>query len=504
MKIKPRVIPIILASALVVGCANNKTLSQPEAFQAYPSLEKLQKRVDEANENNLNILSPKAYKEAISALEKAHKLARKGKDDTQSIASQGLAILDIGTENSAKAKDIFEDVLAQRNRAIEAYGDPTQNIGFQEAEKLLLKLTSQFENKEFDEAKAGRSELIQKYADLELKAVKSNVLEDVKKEIASAKEANLDDAAPKTFRLATEELELAVSTLNIDRNDTAKASEHANKSLWHLNRAKQIDDMIKNFKTSDYSEEDKILWYQNQLDKVALPLNQMDLYNRPNKVVINTLASSAIGLNNTISKLTQELANTNSQLTDTELNLKKEAEDLRNQSLALKKEKEQQIAALRVAQEKEQQRQQAIANKFAEVQQLFDATEAEVYRKVDDVLIRAHGFTFKSGNSEIDSSNFALLNKIIEAISKFENTKLIVSGHTDSLGSDELNMSLSQQRAEKVAQFLAQVGRISPNRIEHKGFGESRPVASNETDDGRASNRRVEILIKNSANTLSN
>ena len=127
-----------------------------------------------------------------------------------------------------------------------------------------------------------------------------------------------------------------------------------------------------------------------------------------------------------------------------------------------------------------------------------------IYRQVDDVLIRAHGFMFKSGNSEIDSSNFALLNKITQAIAKFENANIVISGHTDSTGSDEKNMSLSQQRAEKVAQFLAQVGRISPNKIEHKGFGESRPVASNETDEGRASNRRVEILIKNSKAILSN
>jgi hypothetical protein len=184
MKIKPRVIPIILASAIVVGCASNKTLSTTEAFKAYPSLEKLHKQVDAANTNNLSILSPNAYKEATAALEKAHKLALKGKDDTQKVASQGLAILDIGSENSEKAKDVFEYVLAQRERAIAAYGGSTQSIGFQDAEKLLLKLTTQFENKEFDEAKAGRSELIQKYADLELKAVKSNVLEDVKKQIA--------------------------------------------------------------------------------------------------------------------------------------------------------------------------------------------------------------------------------------------------------------------------------------------------------------------------------
>jgi outer membrane protein OmpA-like peptidoglycan-associated protein len=498
MNIKPRIISIVLTSAIAVGCANNKTLSQDEAFQAYPSLAKLQQQVNDATQTNLSILSPKAYLDAAAALEKAHKLAIKGKPDTQKVASQGLASLDLAIENSEKASDVFEEVIAQRQRTISAYGDTKRNASLQGAEKQFLELTTQFENKEYDEAKAGRAELIQKYADLELKAVKSNVLDQVKKEMAAAKSADLDDISPKTFKLAHEELELAISTLNVDRNNTQKAGEHASKALWHLNRAKQIDDMIKNFKTSNYSEEDKILWYQDQLDKVALMLNQVDLYDQPNKVVINTLASSAAELNTTINTLNQELAARGSQLTNIELSLKKEAEDLRSQSLVLKKEKDLQIQALRIAQEKEQKRQQAIANKFSEVQQLFDTSEAEVYRKVDDVLIRAHGFTFKPGNSEIDSANFSLLNKITEAISKFDNATVLVSGHTDSTGSDDINMSLSQQRAEKVSQFLAHVGRINPARIEHKGFGESRPVASNETDEGKASNRRVEILIRNS------
>jgi len=498
MKLKYKILPIVLVTAISVGCASNKTLSQQEAFQAYPALAKLQKNVDAARKDSINILSPKAYAEASIALAKATKLAKSGNLDAQQVASQGIAILDLGIENSKEVHDVFEDVLTARHRAIEANTDTDHNPSFQEAEKTLVKLAKQFELKKFDEAKAGRGELIQKYADIELSAVKSNVLEQLKTEIALAKETNLDDRTPKTFKLAIEERDLAVSTLNVDRNETQKASEHAKKALWHLNRAKQINEMLKNFTSSDYSEEEKILWYQSQLDKIAHALNQEDLYDRPNKIVINTLASSATGLNNAIAKLNQELSTAKSQLADTKLNSNKEAESLRSQSLALTKEKDQQIEALRISQEKEIERQKAIANKFLEVQQLFDPSEAEVYRKTDDVLIRAQGFTFKPGNSEIDSSNFALLNKIIEAISKFENANIVVSGHTDSTGSDEINMALSQQRAEKVAQFLAQVGRISPKRIEHKGYGESRPVASNETVEGRASNRRVEILIKNS------
>ena len=130
---------IILFSA---GCANNKTLSQKEALEAYPALAELQQKVDAAELNNLKILSPKAYIEATNALESAHKSAKKGKQDTNKIASQGLANLSLGLLNSEQAKDVFEDVLKQRQRTIAAYGDTKQNVGFQDAEKLFLKLST--------------------------------------------------------------------------------------------------------------------------------------------------------------------------------------------------------------------------------------------------------------------------------------------------------------------------------------------------------------------------
>ena len=72
-----------------------------------------------------------------------------------------------------------------------------------------------------------------------------------------------------------------------------------------------------------------------------------------------------------------------------------------------------------------------------------------------------------------------------------------VEGHTDSTGSAQVNTTLSQQRADNVAKFLVEVGGISASRIMATGYGSERPVASNETPEGRAANRRVEILIRN-------
>jgi OOP family OmpA-OmpF porin len=131
------------------------------------------------------------------------------------------------------------------------------------------------------------------------------------------------------------------------------------------------------------------------------------------------------------------------------------------------------------------------------VQSLFAPAEATVYQQRKNVLISAHGFRFPPGGSEIGTENFALMNKILQAVNTFPESQLVISGHTDSTGSAAVNKNLSQARAANVGRFLVEVGGISASRIAVTGYGAERPVASNETPQGRATNRRVEILINN-------
>ncbi len=131
------------------------------------------------------------------------------------------------------------------------------------------------------------------------------------------------------------------------------------------------------------------------------------------------------------------------------------------------------------------------------VQSMFTPAEASVYQQRRNVLISAHGFRFPPGGSELESQNFVLLNKIIKAIETFPESRINVSGHTDSTGSPAINQTLSELRAANVAKFLSEVGGIDAARISANGYGKERPVASNETAEGRAANRRVEILIIN-------
>ncbi len=112
------------------------------------------------------------------------------------------------------------------------------------------------------------------------------------------------------------------------------------------------------------------------------------------------------------------------------------------------------------------------------------------------------GLSFDSGRSELRQGSFNLLTKVEKAIDVFPRSELVVEGHTDSYGGDESNQRLSQQRAESVQNYMINAMRIPSYRIIATGFGETNPVANNETESGRARNRRIDIVIKPNLNPV--
>ena len=113
------------------------------------------------------------------------------------------------------------------------------------------------------------------------------------------------------------------------------------------------------------------------------------------------------------------------------------------------------------------------------------------------VITLAGSLLFPSGQRELSPIARQNLNQVAEALSKQpEGTKFQVSGHTDNSGAPAQNKQLSTQRAKAVADQLAEAG-IDRDRIEVEGYGEARPIVENNTPEGQASNRRVEILVAN-------
>ena len=85
-----------------------------------------------------------------------------------------------------------------------------------------------------------------------------------------------------------------------------------------------------------------------------------------------------------------------------------------------------------------------------------------------------------------------MLDKVFDQLEAFPNSEFEISGHTDNRGKPKINLKLSQDRAESVRTYLVNRG-IAANRLVAKGYGDTRPLASNETADGRAQNRRIEF-----------
>ena len=133
---------------------------------------------------------------------------------------------------------------------------------------------------------------------------------------------------------------------------------------------------------------------------------------------------------------------------------------------------------------------------FIKVQNIFDPDEAEVYKKGNLLIIRLRGIQFPVGQSVIMPDNYPLLTKIQQAIRTFGEPDVIIEGHTDSTGSDEINEHLSQQRSESVRQYLVANKTLTYDRIVAVGYGSSKPLASNKTEQGRAINRRIDVIIR--------
>jgi outer membrane protein OmpA-like peptidoglycan-associated protein len=131
----------------------------------------------------------------------------------------------------------------------------------------------------------------------------------------------------------------------------------------------------------------------------------------------------------------------------------------------------------------------------AELREELQGTGVQVRRVGDKLyLIMPGNITFATGRFEIRGDFYPTLNSVAKVLKKFDETAIKVTGHTDSVGSDSSNQTLSEQRANSVAQYL-QGQQITAGRIQAVGLGERYPAASNDTAAGREQNRRVELEL---------
>jgi len=491
MNFKSTTALIIFACGLIAGCATTPQLTQEQALSQSAQLTSLENRLNAAKSDGIDYLSPENFKKARAQYSSALKDAMAHRTDAANLAAaKGLEILDQANSVAQRNRVIFRDVLISRDRAITANAPTLFPDKFNDTDSILRTATKLVEQGKEESAKEKRPELLKGYSEVELLALKKDTVSEAETVLARAKKMDVDEYAPKTYKLAQEELQVALSLLDANRQNTEKANQHAVRAIWLADRGINITDLAKDFERRDFEREDIILWYQQQLDEINAPLGITLPFDEANRKVIVAMQDGISTLVKNNSTLTVQLDKTKNDLMTAEQRHQEEMAQLQQKyESELGSEKQQQALT--------KQQQKELQARFEFVQSLFDPAEAKVFLQRKNVIIAAQGFAFPPGESEIDAVNFPLLNKIVQSIKKFPDSTVSVEGHTDSTGNAEMNMKLSKERAMKVAAFLVDVGGIDATRVSSQGFGKERPVASNETKEGRAANRRVEIQILN-------
>ncbi|MGB6930607.1 MAG: OmpA family protein, partial [Syntrophobacteria bacterium] len=312
---------------------------------------------------------------------------------------------------------------------------------------------------------------------LEVRAIKDQTLGEARKLIKQAEEEGARKLTPKILAVAQQKLNDADAFISEHRYEKEKIQQKSAEALFQAQRLVQVTRQSK--QVGEMQPEQLTLWVEGILSQTASKLSAPDMRNKTfNTQVENILGSIAALQEDRQFIASQEKAHL------------EEIKSLKQQVALLEgKTQEERAAKERLEAEKK------FNELYTEVKRYFTSDEAEVYKQGNRLIIRLRAMQFPVGQAVIMPSNYGLVSKVQRSIRTFGEPGVVIEGHTDSTGSPELNEHLSQQRADSVRDYLIANGISSEDKIVAIGYGSKRPLASNETEMGRAINRRIDVVI---------
>lgn len=135
-----------------------------------------------------------------------------------------------------------------------------------------------------------------------------------------------------------------------------------------------------------------------------------------------------------------------------------------------------------------------------QLRQNLQGSRIEIDRRGDDIVLNMpSSVTFGFDSSELTGDARSALSEVASILTQYTDTRVNIAGHTDSTGNASYNQGLSERRAQAVGSYLGQNG-VASSRLNTRGYGANQPVASNDNEQGRAQNRRVEITLTPTGN----
>lgn len=403
-------------------------------------------------DDHVDVMAHKEFKDGLSDFYKAKREMKSNKD-----LEKVMLYLPQAKAHFMDAKAVASEKKAKNERILKARTDALQ-AGAMKSKKVKAMLDDVDKDLRSESRNFSReveveemSELQKKYLKVEAKAVQYKELNTFRRMIFNAKNNDAKELAPKSYRQALADLRTAENL--IYQNPRSPKSYET--PVTELNKSsKLLDDIM------------------NKLMGEA-------------KGASESVAKRLVMQERKLGKLSSTVDNLKGNLSEKEKSLSEAEKSLESTKKSLEEQKSNLLSA---------QAQVKFQEAMDDVRKNFNTDEAEVYQQGKSLILRLKKLNFKSGSSEIPETANELLTKISEVIKNIEPEKVQVQGHTDSVGRAEYNQTLSAKRAESVQQFLETTDGTYPTSS--IGYGESKPLANNETEQGRALNRRVDIVVE--------
>ncbi len=457
---------LLLAMGVAAAASTDGSLAKADAAMA------------QARENDMPLLAPEAWDDATKAYADAKDAVdrNRSREQIDKYVDQVTKAIN-GAANTVRiGHATFEATMTSRNNAISAGADQLAARMFTKAEEQFRKAAITLENGKPDKAQLQAAEVVQSYRAAELEAIKGAILRDARHLLTQADQENVEKYAPLTLGQARASLVEAEKAIVEDRYDTDRARLLAKQAKEQASHALHLAAQIKGVHDGDRTLEEVLLRSEAPVIDIANALSVTpDLSNGVASTAAATLASVKQAQHN-LAQMKLELDERNERIATLETTLGGVSKET--------------VALNTLLAEQQERRDQLL-----QVERLFQPNEAEVLRTGNSIVLRLVGLSFDSGAASIRPDQAALLEKVERAVEIFSDAVITVEGHTDSFGGDESNLELSQRRADAVRAYLLANMQLAPYRISAMGYGETRPISSNETADGRARNRRIDLVV---------
>jgi OOP family OmpA-OmpF porin len=443
----------IVISVSLIGCAHEiKAIKSvppvpPVAFSANAtSVEEMAIQTEmtaNAYVNQVDVLAPVHFDESKVYFDKANQENNKGASSATILKTLGLARahLNKAIQDAKVTQTMVSEISNARLQALNA-GARKNFAGLNILDNQFKKITTEAikGNTKFE-----TTALQNQYLALELSSIKTAKLQNLQDMLTEAKAKNAPKIVPQAYSSLVQKYNIAEKVIETDRHSNPKIDSAVAEATLAAKRTLKL--LVSEQNSRSQTPEQR-----------AVTLESRD----------NALQAA----DSTISEVAAVAIQKNEEL------------QVRNASLILS-EKE----------NKEHKRIELDNKIVADAAALFSNNESDVYRQEGLLIIRLKTMNFASGRSDLPADALAILNKVKEVLVDLGPSQVMVQGHTDGIGSASTNQKLSQNRAQAVQKYFSLDKILEKNQIESVGYGYTKPLASNKTKEGRAQNRRVDIVI---------